>query len=237
MSITIFTDGSSRGNPGKGGYGAVIRTPDRVIELGGRQDHTTNNRMEITAALKAFETLGSLSITGTEIIVQSDSKYVISGITSWIAQWKKSGWITAGKKEVSNRDLWEALSSTVDSVVRMKNTVTWKYVKGHAGHPGNERCDEIATLYADEHPPQLYDGEASLYTIDLDHIPRIVAKDSKKKSQAPAYSYVSLVNGVFETHKTWDLCEKRVKGVSGAKFKKALSKEDENSIRVEWGVK
>lgn len=237
MSITIFTDGSSRGNPGPGGWGSVIRTNSLVSELGGREDHTTNNRMELMAAISALNFVaqhGGVLAHDEQIVVQSDSKYVIQGITSWISGWKRNGWITAGKKEVGNRDLWEALSLAVES---LKNHIEWKYVKGHAGHPGNERCDEIATLYADKAEVHLYSGARDNYPIDLDALPAAgaVAK-AKKSSSVKAYSYVSLVDGIFKTHKTWAECEARVKGVRGARFKKSVSALDEAAIKKEWGV-
>lgn len=230
MSITIYTDGSSRGNPGPGGWGAIIRTDDEVRELGGREDHTTNNRMELSAAIGALTYVSQNNLKGS-IVLQSDSKYVISGITSWVKGWQRNGWITAGKKEVENRDLWEVLDSVSKNL-----SIEWKYVQGHAGHPGNERCDEIATGFADRATIDLYKGPRTNYTIDLDAVPTATAVKKKKSSSAKAYSYLSLVDGEFETHTTWAECESRVKGKKGAKFKKAISKEDEENIRREWGI-
>ncbi len=240
MSITIFTDGSSRGNPGPGGWGTIVRTDADVAELGGREDHTTNNRMELMAAIKAMELIASKKIGGEKIVVQSDSKYVISGITSWVAGWKRNGWITAGKKEVGNRDLWEALSASVASVAASGNSIAWKYVEGHAGHPGNERCDEIATTFADKTPTDLYAGARDKYPVDLDAAPAAGAKAAKAKkkssSSVKAYSYLSLVGGILQIHTTWAECEARVKGVRGVKFKKSISAADEAQIKREWGV-
>lgn len=229
MSITIFTDGSSRGNPGPGGWGAIIRTGKEVKELGGREDYTTNNRMELSAAINALiyvdENINEDDMVGG-IVVQSDSKYVIKGITEWVSGWQRNGWITAGKKEVENRDLWEALVFATKGL-----NVAWKYVEGHAGHPGNERCDEIATSFADNVSIDLYHGVVGKYPIDLDAEPTVKATKKKSASKGlKAYSYVSCVDGVIETHKTWAECEARVKGKSGAKFKKALNKEDEAEI-------
>ncbi|MEN9621797.1 MAG: hypothetical protein RLZZ67_231 [Candidatus Parcubacteria bacterium] len=233
MSITIFTDGSSRGNPGPGGWATVIRTEKEVFELGGREDHTTNNRMELLAAIEALAFLKTKSVGAEKILVQSDSKYVIQGITSWVFGWKKNGWITAGKKEVGNKDLWEKLSALTGGF-----SVEWKYVEGHAGHPGNERCDEIATSFADKVTIDLYAGARDKYSIDLDAAPLAGAKAKKKKSSSSvkAYSYLSLVDGVLQIHKTWAECEARVKGVRGTKFKKSISASDEQDIRKEWGV-
>lgn len=231
MFITIFTDGSSRGNPGPGGWGAIIRTEDEVKELGGREDHTTNNRMELSAAINALVYVAENGIDGN-ITLQTDSKYVISGITSWVKGWQKNGWKTTAKKDVENRDLWEALSFVSNGL-----SIEWKYVEGHAGHPGNERCDEIATSFADKTNVNLYHGPKNKYPVDLDAKPMPGKKPAKKKSSSgvKAYSYLSLVNGELHIHKTWAECEARVKGARGAKFKKSTSAENEREIIKEWG--
>ena len=229
MSITIFTDGSSRGNPGPGGWGAIIRTETDVIELGGGDDHTTNNRMELSAAINALMRVNEDGLEGA-IVLQSDSKYVIAGITSWVSNWQKNGWKTANKKDVENRDLWEVLHFAASGL-----SIDWKYVRGHAGYAGNERCDEIATAFADKQSPYLYKGPKKLYTIDL-NAKSSPTKVAKKSSGAKAHSYVSLVDGIFETHKTWAECEARVKGVRDAKFKKSTSSQNEKEIMREWGL-
>jgi len=231
MTTTIYTDGSSRGNPGPGGWGAIICADNEIKELGGREDHTTNNRMELSAVINALVYVDESDIEG-EIVIQTDSKYVIQGITSWVLGWQKNGWKTAGKKDVINRDLWEALSFASSGL-----SISWKYVEGHAGHPGNERCDEIATSFADKASVMLYHGALSKYPVDLnaEYKPSI-KKSLKKSSSAKAYSYLSLVGGVLKKHTSWAECEARVKGVRGAKFKKAFSATDEATIAREWGV-
>ncbi|HVT75046.1 MAG TPA: ribonuclease HI [Candidatus Paceibacterota bacterium] len=232
MAITIFTDGSSRGNPGPGGWGAIIRTDDEVTELGGGEGNTTNNRMELSAAINALVFVSENGLQGP-IVVQSDSKYVIQGITEWVSGWQRNGWKTAGKKDVGNRDLWETLAFAAKDL-----SIQWKYVQGHAGHPGNERCDEIATSCADQSDPHLFQGARKLYTIDLDAAPPAGAaavRAKKRSSSAAAYSYLSLVDGVLEKHRTWAECESRVKGVKGARFKKSVSAADEAEIIKEWG--
>jgi ribonuclease HI len=152
----IFTDGSSRGNPGPGGWGAILLTDKDVIELGGREDHTTNNRIELMAAIRALEKASG------DITVHSDSKYVIQGITEWVSNWKRNGWKTAGRKSVVNQGLWEELDTLASSL-----KVRWVHVEGHSGHPGNERCDEIATSFADGEDAHLYSGPKAKYPIDL----------------------------------------------------------------------
>jgi ribonuclease HI len=157
MSTIIFTDGSSRGNPGPGGWGAIVSDGKHVQEIGGRESQTTNNRMELSAAIEA------LRIAPTEpITILSDSEYVIKGITEWIEGWIKRGWKNSQKKPVLNQDLWERLYE----VTRGKE-ITWKYVRGHVGTPGNERCDVIATSFADNEKIDLYKGSVSEFQISL----------------------------------------------------------------------
>ena len=133
--VVIYTDGGARGNPGPGGYGAVVTFGRHRKELKGAFDHTTNNRMELMAAISALEALSQRST----ITVVTDSVYVKDGVTKWIFGWKKNGWKTAAKKPVKNEDLWKQLDAA-----QAQHTVTWKWVKGHAGHPENELADELA---------------------------------------------------------------------------------------------
>ncbi len=241
--VIIFTDGASRGNPGPGGWGAVISFDDKVIELGGKEEHTTNNRMEITAALNALLHMKNLP---EEITVLTDSSYLINGITKWVKDWVKNGWTTKAKEDVQNRDLWELLAAELAERSNEDGfkDVLWKRVSGHAQVPGNERADQIATRYADTPEEKLgdidlglYNGSAKDYKFDLS-ISKADAgakeKRDKSRSRAGAYSYLSKVDGKIEIHKTWAECEKRVKGVSGAKFKKALSSIEEKAIIGEW---
>lgn len=240
MKVIIFTDGSSRGNPGPGGFGAIIVSGERVIELGGREKHTTNNRMELTAAIEALSyfnshLLSTLNPNPYTLIIYSDSSYVINGITKWVFGWQKSGWITKTKDEVLNRDLWEKLLGLTQG-----KKIEWKYLGGHVGIAGNERADEIATDFADMKKIDLYDGSFAGYGKDIlnfnfDETAQKEKSASKSRSKGKAYSYLSLVDGKLERHKTWAECEARVKGKS-AKFKKALSAEDEKNILKEWGI-
>lgn len=155
--IIIFTDGSSRGNPGPGGWGAVVIDGEQVAELGGREEHTTNNRMELTAAIKALK---QISETQKKIQVVTDSGYLIKGITEWIHRWQRKGWRTADKKSVLNRDLWEDLLAAARG-----KTIVWKQIAGHADTAGNIRADEIATAFADEEDPKLYSDVLENYRI------------------------------------------------------------------------
>ena len=139
-SVEIFTDGACSGNPGPGGWGAILRYGKVEKELSGGEAETTNNRMELLAAITALNALKS----ACEVDLHTDSKYVMDGISKWIFGWKKNGWKTADKKPVKNRDLWERyLKASAPHDVR------FKWVKGHAGHPENERCDQLAVEAAE----------------------------------------------------------------------------------------
>jgi len=238
--IIIYTDGASRGNPGRGGWGGVVAMPDKVVELGGSDKHTTNNKMELQGAIEALSFV--VSIGGAHNIdMRVDSRYVINGITKWIHGWKKNGWINSKKEEVLNRDLWEALASAVSSLEMGGSKIVWNYTPGHSGVLGNERVDEISTMCADGEHIELFNGLRSGYKIDITNhksdAKKVATKKSKSNSKIKAFSYLSLVNGKLVIHPSWASCEKRVKGVSGAKFKKAVSAEDEIAIIREWGIK
>ncbi len=141
-NIEIYTDGSSLGNPGLGGWGVVVVRDSKIItELGGHQKETTNNRMELMAAIETFRYILKKH-TKDNIIIHTDSTYVLMGITVWIHNWEKNHWKTANKKSVLNQDLWQEL---VALVREFKGVISWQKVKGHSGHVYNERADNIAT--------------------------------------------------------------------------------------------
>jgi len=135
--VEIWTDGACSGNPGPGGWGALLRFGDKEKELFGGEAETTNNRMELTAAIEALNALKE----PCEVELTTDSQYVKGGITGWIFGWKKNGWKTANKKPVKNAELWQALDEAVS-----RHKVNWHWVKGHAGHAENEKADELARL-------------------------------------------------------------------------------------------
>lgn len=140
-TISIFTDGACRGNPGPGGWGAVLQYGDKEKELFGGEAHTTNNRMELMAAIRALEALKS----PCEVHLTTDSQYVRKGITEWMANWKKRGWKTAAKKPVVNQDLWLRLDEAA-----ARHRIHWHWVKGHSGHAQNEQADGLANRGIDE---------------------------------------------------------------------------------------
>jgi len=152
----IYTDGACAGNPGQGGWGVVLQFEDgSVQELGGSEPETTNNRMEMQAAVSALEFLhqilpNSTSLSG--ITLYTDSEYLQKGITQWVQNWKRKGWKTSTGGSVLNQDLWQRLDELNQG---LGNSITWKYVRGHAGNPGNERCDTIAKAFSKGRPVQL----------------------------------------------------------------------------------
>ena len=133
--VEIFTDGACKGNPGVGGWGALLRTKGKEREMYGGEAHTTNNRMELTGAIAALEVLSR----PCHIRLHTDSKYVQQGISEWVHGWKQRGWKTASKQPVKNEDLWRRLDEAV-----ARHKIEWIWVKGHAGHPENERADQLA---------------------------------------------------------------------------------------------
>jgi len=139
--IKIFTDGACRGNPGPGGWGALIQSKGNEETLYGGDLKTTNNRMELMAAIASLESLPPSS----DVDLTTDSKYVKDGINEWMVNWKRRGWKTAAKKPVKNVDLWQRLDKAVN-----RHNVSWFWVKGHSGHPGNERADALANRGIDE---------------------------------------------------------------------------------------
>lgn len=133
--VEIFTDGACKGNPGIGGWGALLRTRGRERELFGGEAHTTNNRMELMGAISALEALTRTC----QVTLHTDSKYVLQGITTWLVGWKRSGWKTASRQPVKNEDLWRRLDALV-----VQHEIEWVWVKGHSGHAGNEHADVLA---------------------------------------------------------------------------------------------
>ncbi len=234
----LFTDGSSLGNPGPGGWATIlVLLGDRVMEMGGRETHTTNNRMELMALAKGLERIADES---GDLTIYTDSKYVHKGATEWSVGWKKRGWVTMAKTPVENRELWEETLSLLDDRKKW-GKMFWKHVPGHSGVAGNERCDEIATTFAKEGIPELFEGDLGDYAIDILNITIDEVKSAERSvarahGRAKAYSYLSFVGGVAMRHATWAECEARVKGKPGVKFKKAVSKEDEEAILNSWGV-
>ena len=225
-----YTDGGCIGNPGPGGWGVHVEYPDgRVVELGGAEQQTTNNRMELRAAIEAARAISAWP--SATIVV--DSQYVLRGITSWVAGWKRKGWKTTTGEPVLNQDLWEELDAVATDRLR------WEWAKGHSGVPGNERCDEIASWFAgsvrhlDSRHRTLRTRRPGLSSSSLPASKRVAPTPVSGK---PGTSYVSLVDGIPARHATWGECESRVRGVKAARFKKVRSPAEADEVLAGWGV-
>lgn len=257
--IIAFTDGAAKGNPGPGGWGAIVLTPDQyVTELGGGSPHTTNNKMELSGAIAA---LRQVYDTPGKVELYTDSTYVIQGITQWVHGWRRKGWKTASGGEVANRDLWEELAELHGA--RGKGGIHWHWVRGHQGTPGNERADEISVAFAvsasaaGNEAPRLYHGPLAKYPIPILDVPVETSVPARRSAgsgisapaprpgfgsgaaaakSAKAYSYVSVVDGIPMRHTSWADCERRVKGRAGARFRKSTSAADEAGILRGWGI-
>jgi len=216
----VFCDGACSGNPGPGGWGAIVSHGEDVVELGGRQEKTTNNQMELTGAIEALVYLKDIP---GKVEINTDSTYVIKGITQWIHGWRKRGWVSMENKPVANRELWERLSEVASA--RGRGNISWNYVAGHSGNAGNDRVDQIAVSYSQNKPVPLYSGPAADYKVSLE------------KTAPFKTIYLSLVDNEPQRHATWAECESRVKGKKGAKYKKILSAAEEKTVLAGWGVK
>ncbi len=188
--------------------------------------------MELMGVIAGLSAIQSREV---KVKIFSDSVYVLRGASQWMHAWKKRGWKTASGSDVLNRELWEDL----DKILRSwKGPLEWHYVRGHTGIPANERCDEIAVLASQQEDPDLYSGVYSNYPVDLRQLP---ADTNLPPMKAPGtkslpLAYLSNVGGMVVRHATWSRCEARVKGRSGAKFKKVMSADEEATLLDTWGV-
>lgn len=235
----IYTDGACSGNPGPGGWGSIIysSTNDMVTELCERHLNTTNNRMEILAALKALEFVAQSKEQLSTIKIYTDSTYLIRGATEWVFGWRRRGWKSSNGQEVANQDLWIRLMEILSQIQKV-GKVEWLYVRGHNGTPGNERCDELAVAMSRSEEIFPYKGPRDQYHFDILVTPsteKLPEMKSHQETKKAAYSYLSYVNGIITRHKTWPECEAHTKGRSGAKFKKAMSSHEEIEILKTWG--
>ena len=226
-----FTDGAAKGNPGPGGYGAVLHFDTEVIELGAGKERTTNNEMELRAVV---EVLKALPADKTKIEIYTDSKYVVEGATRWIFGWMNNGWQTKAGGNVLHKELWQELIALLQKV-----TVHWHKVPGHVGIVGNERADTIASDFGEGKPVDLYAGPRAGYEYEIENVSYDEEKakarsEARKRQSQKAYSYVSKLDGVVKTHATWAECEARVKGKKGTRFKKATSKAEEAEIIADF---
>jgi ribonuclease HI len=235
-SHLIFADGSSLGNPGPSGWGAIVVVNNRIVrELGGGKKHSTNNEMELTAVLQS---LMDLEHEPGDVHIYTDSAYVVNGATKWIFGWMKRGWVTTAKTPVENQLFWKKIIGHLKKREE-HGKVRWHHVPGHSGVAGNERADAIATAFAAGETPELFDGVLSKYAVDVLNIdidPNIheARVREKKRSRMKAYSYVSKVGEEVMVHASWGECELRVRGTRGALFKKVSTPDEERKLVREW---
>ena len=222
-----YTDGACLGNPGPGGWGVRILYPDgQVREFGGAVPATTNNRMELQAAIEALKRLQPYA----QAHVMSDSRYVIEGLTKWIVHWQRRGWITTAQTPVKNRELWMALQELNHPGVR------WQHVRGHRGDPGNERVDAIARAFAQGLTPTLFCGAAGSSADPVAASPVKRSASSTHQTPFDKARYISLVQGQVALDDDWQACAQRVRGVSGARYKKVHTAEELAAFCAQHGV-
>lgn len=234
-SLVAFTDGSSLGNPGPGGWGAVLVSSrmEEIVELGGMKSKTTNNEMELSALVAVL----TYAVNNTETLhIFTDSQYAINGITKWIYGWIQNGWKTKNGDPVKNMFYFKTMYELIQK--RGADSVHFHHVSAHVGIPGNERVDDIARWFAEGQNVSLYRGNMNDYDIKdiLSFKYNPEEKEKRSSKGKAAYSYLSLINGELQRHSSWSECEERVSGKK-AKFKKALSAEHEQEILTEWGLK
>jgi len=227
----LASDGACSRNPGPGGWGLILLTPqDQVIEYGGHEPETTNNRMELMGLYRGMQEVFKIEKKqklSNVIHVITDSKYVMDGASKYVANWARSAWRTSTGSEVKNQDLWEKILKGLGELQKLKIKFEWELVKGHSGHGANERCDQIAVSYSKNDPVDLYIGPLSDYSVK-------VQVHEKTETFEPVY--LSLVNGVLSRHATWEACQKATMGKSGAKYKKVKNSTEEREILTLWGL-
>lgn len=208
-TIDIITDGACSGNPGRGGWAAIVITDNTHHEYSGTADTTTNNRMEMMAAITGL----THAPTQGAIRVFTDSQYLINGITKWVHTWQRNNWRTRENQPVENQDLWEQLIAVTSA------RVTWHYVRGHNGHVLNERANTLAQQQA-----------GSVARSSVTHSPA-----GSTTTGFPCY--ISYVNGTLSRHATWEACQRAVHGVSHAKFKKVANQQQLDAQLTQWGIR
>lgn len=240
--IVIYTDGAASGNPGPGGWGAIVATPEgEVHELGGARTPTTNNAMELQAAIEGLRAVREIA---GPLVCFTDSTYVLRGASEWMTGWKRRGWARAGGATLANSDAWQEISREIDRRGGI-DSIDWRHVPGHSQFEANERADTIAVAYSRNRKIKLYHGPLGDYGIPMHDLliepiiepARKERKLEKKRRRTPALSYLSLVDGKPMRHRTWSECEQRVKGVSKTRYKKATTRDEEREILESWGYR
>lgn len=223
-----YTDGACLGNPGPGGWGVrILYANGTAQEYGGAATATTNNRMELQAAIEALKIIGG----SPQATIITDSRYVIDGVTRWIHAWRRRKWMTTSATPVKNRQWWLTLDGLNHPGIR------WQHIRGHTGDPQNERVDAIARAFAQGDRPRLFCGQigspSDPVATEVSPTPRGSAKDRGAFSQV---QYVSIIAGTVWLDDDWPSCATRVHGVSGARYKKVRNAEELTAFCVQHGV-
>ena len=228
-SFLIVSDGACSGNPGPGGWGLIVVTPDEnVREFGGHEPESTNNRMELMGFYRGMQEVYKARDAFPKVRVLhaiSDSKYVLDGAKNYLPNWVKNGWKTSTGGEVKNQDMWEKVLKGQMLLKECGFRFEYELVKGHSGNEANERCDQIAVKYSHEEPIELFKGPVSNYSVSL----------TTGKAFEPVY--LSFLEGKLRKHKTWDECKTLVEGKKGARYKKVTNALQERETLALWGVK
>ncbi len=230
----LIADGACSGNPGRGGWGLIVKAPDgQVREFGGAEESTTNNRMELFGLYRGLQEVyrdaargaqGTSSRKVHRVHVISDSKYVLDGAEKSLSRWSQNGWVTTNGEPVKNRDLWEKIEKGLSLLKDAGLLCRFELVKGHAGTEANERVDQIAVKFSQGSRPELYQGPIDGYPVSLNPGTKF----------EPVY--LSLVAGRLERHSTWEQCRRATEGKNGAKYKKVKNRlEEEETLRA-WGL-
>jgi ribonuclease HI len=230
----LIADGACSGNPGRGGWGLIVKSPDgHVREFGGMEDSTTNNRMELFGLYRGLQEVYRNAARDAQnpprtapplVHVISDSKYVLEGAEKSLPRWSRNGWVTTAGEPVKNRDLWEKIEKGLSLLKDAGFAFRFELVKGHAGTEANERVDQIAVKFSQGLQPELYQGPIDAYPVSLNPGTKF----------EPVY--LSLVAGKLERHSTWEQCKRATDGKNGAKYKKVKNRlEEEETLRA-WGL-
>ena len=226
-AVRIYTDGACLGNPGPGGWAALIEADGHREEISGAAEDTTNNRMELTAVIEALRRVPP----PTPVRVITDSQYVMLGITRWLPAWQRRHWRTVGGHPVQNRDLWEQL------VTLAAGRVSWEWVRGHQGHPENTRVDLLARARAREALAARRAAQGNPPAGTTDRASGSEADAAATASARPRWpSYLSLVGSELRRHPDWPSCQRHVHGRRGARFKRCRDAAEERATVTAWGL-
>jgi ribonuclease HI len=229
QGFVLVSDGACSKNPGPGGWGLIVLSPDgRVREFGGADEATTNNRMELFGVYRGLQEVyrsQTSSADSKEVLIISDSKYVLDGAQKSVWNWIRNGWKTSAGEAVKNQDLWEKIHQGLSLLQEKGFRFEYRRVKGHAGSEANERVDQIAVRFSRGESIDLYDGPSDRYAVSLDPASRFEVV------------FLSYAGGKLLRHKTWDECKAVVEGKQGVRYKKVKNRIEEEETLRSWGVR